>query len=331
VVSGHVDDQLGAYALGCLEDGEAEQVALHLAECPVCRAEARAYEEVVARLDCAAPAVAPSKALKDALAARIGECAPAESGKAAAWAVDPYAGFAERYDWMNQENPDRRAFFRQVFDAHGVTRVLDCACGTGRDLMIFHEMGLTVAGADLSEAMLAQARVATAGTGIPLQQADFRELPEHYDTPFDAVVCLTNSINEVLEDEETLAALVSMRAVLRPGGILVFDQGQTDASMREPPRFAPVLNTRDFTRLFTMAYEGEIMHIDVFDFVHTDEVSDFAYSQVRLRVRLVDSWLGMLREAGFGEVQVYGDWHGTAYEKESSRRLIVVAVRGEQP
>ena len=314
----HVVEQLGAYALGCLEVAEADQVAAHLAECSACRDEFNAYAEVVARLCDALPAVEPSETTKEVLATRVKERVPA---------TDPYAGFAERYDWMNQEDPFRRQFFRQLFDRHDVVRVLDCACGTGRDLMIFAEMGLQVAGSDLSPAMLAQAHVVTAGKGIPLRQADFRELPEHYDVSFDAVVCLTNSINEVLEDAETLRALRSMRAVLRPGGILVFDQGQTDASMRNPARFAPVLNTRDFTRLFTMAYEGDIMTIDIFDFIHTEEVSDFDHSSVRIRIRLLDSWLEILGRAGFGEVEVFGDWHGTPYDKSSSRRLIVVAVR----
>jgi glycine/sarcosine N-methyltransferase len=316
---GHVEDELGAYALGCLEASDAEQVAAHLAHCPSCRAELAAYEVVVADLCHAVPVKEPSPNTKEALAARMRACS--------ASAADSYAGFADRYDWMNQEDPVRRTFFRRVFAAHGVTRVLDCACGTGRDLVIFDALGLEVAGSDLSEAMLAQAQAATTGTGIPLQRADFRELPRHYDEPFDAVVCLTNSINEVLQDAETLEALRSMRAVLRPGGILVFDQGQTDASMRDPPRYAPVLNTRDFTRLFTMAYEGDIMEVDIFDFIHTETLSDFHHSPVRIRVRLLDSWLALLGEARFGEVSVFGDWHGTPYDKASSRRLIVVARR----
>jgi ubiquinone/menaquinone biosynthesis C-methylase UbiE len=240
---------------------------------------------------------------------------------------DTYTGFAARYDWMKAEDPARRAFFERLFAGHGVARILDCACGTGRDLLMFHDMGLEVSGSDLSVAMLAQARENLGDVEIPLRKADYRQLPEHYDVKFDAVVCLSNSINEPLEDAETLRALQSMKAVLRRGGILVFDQGQTDASMRDPPRFAPVVNNRDFTRFFVIDYAGEIQTVHIFDFLHTEERSDVYQASVRIRIRLLDSWRQVLRAAGFSRFDFFGDWHGTPYSQETSRRLIAVAVK----
>jgi SAM-dependent methyltransferase len=243
--------------------------------------------------------------------------------------VDTYEGFAERYDWMKQENPVRQEFFRQLFARHNVARVLDCACGTGRDLIMLHWMGFQASGSDLSDAMLTEARknLAQAQADIPIQKVDYRDLPSHWDTEFDAVVCLTNSINEPLKDNETLHALRSMKSVLRPDGILVFDQGQSDASMRNPPRFAPVLNNRDFTRFFVIEYSGDIQTVHIFDFIHTQEASDFQHVTVRIRIRLRDSWNEILGEAGFAEVEFFGDWDSTPYDREVSRILIAVAKK----
>jgi glycine/sarcosine N-methyltransferase len=241
---------------------------------------------------------------------------------------DTYAGFAERYDWMKQDDPAREQFFRQLFVEHRVAKVLDCACGTGRDLITFHGMGVAVFGSDLSDAMLAQARknTAEAQVEIPIQKANYCELPEHYDPEFDAVLCLSNAINEALEDAETLWALRSMKAVLRTGGILVISQGQTDASMQNPPRFVPVVNNRDFTRFFVIDYAGDIQAVHIFDFIHTQETCDVQHVTVRLRIRLQDSWNQVLREVGFADVAFFGDWDGTPYDKGSSRRLIAVAM-----
>ena len=240
---------------------------------------------------------------------------------------DTYEGFAERYDWMSQDNPARQKFFQELFARYGVTTLLDCACGTGRDLLMFHSMGLDVYGSDLSDSMLTQARrkMTDAETEIPVRKADYCLLPEQYDKPFDAVVCLSNSINEPLEEAETLRALRSMRSVLHTGGILVFDQGQTDASMRKPASFAPVLNNRDFTRFFTMEYSGDVQTVNIYDFIHTENTCDFKHTSVRIHIRLFESWSQILSEVGFDNVEYFGSWDALPYDKVSSRRLIVVA------
>jgi ubiquinone/menaquinone biosynthesis C-methylase UbiE len=241
--------------------------------------------------------------------------------------VDAYERFAERYDWGHKGNPAREEFFRQLFAEQKVTTVLDCACGTGRDLIMFHSLGRKVCGSDLSSAMLAQCRknLIDAKLDISVCRADFCRLPEHHDAKFDAVVCLTSAVNEVLEDEQTLRALRSMRSVLCPGGVLVFTSGAADAKMRDRPAFDPILNNRDFTRLFTMEYSGSIMTIQIFEFAHTAHTSDFNHWSVRLLMRSQDSWAEILQNSGFSEFEFYGDLAKTPYNPESSGRLICVA------
>lgn len=230
---------------------------------------------------------------------------------------------------MKGAHSARDQFFQQLFAKHDVRKVLDCACGTGQELILFHSMGCEVYGSDVSESMLTQARknLAKAQLDIPVRQADFCRLPDHYDTEFDAVVCLTNAINEVLDDAQTLQALRRMRSVLRAGGILVFDQGQTDAGMRNPQRFCPVINEPDVTRLLVTDYAGDTATVNICDFIHTKDKSDFKRTAVRIRIRLQDSWRQALREAGFAAVEFFGDWDSTPYDKQSSRRLIGVAQK----
>jgi len=243
--------------------------------------------------------------------------------------IDSYESFAERYDWMIQKNPVREEFFRRLFKSHNVSNVLDCACGTGIDLIMFHSFGLNVAGSDLSDAMLAQARknLAAAGLEIPVKKVDFRGLAKNYAEQFDAVVCLSNSINEILEEAEVHRALQSMKAVLRLGGILVFDQGQSDATMKNPPRFDAVINNRDFSRLFVLEYSKNAMKVNIFDFVHTEERCDFYTASVNVAIRLKHDWERLLSEAGFTNVEYFGGFDFSVYDKELSRRLIVVAQK----
>jgi glycine/sarcosine N-methyltransferase len=240
---------------------------------------------------------------------------------------DVYESLADRYDWMKLKNPMREEFFRRIFSEHGVTRILDCSCGTGRDLIMFHSLGCEVAGSDLSPAMLNQAKKNLAGASldITLQKADFRELEANFNSSFDAVVCLSSSINEILEDAEALRALKSMKSVLRPGGILIFDQGLSDAVMKDRPAFEPIVNNRDFSRLFTMVYTEEFMTVNIFDFIHTEDRCDFRKSSVRLRIRLQDKWKQLIHETGYEKAGFFGDWDFAPYDTAVSRRLIAVA------
>lgn len=63
----HVIDLLSAYALNCLETDELAQVTAHLADCPTCRAELQAYQQLTGDLALAAPDAAPSPALRQKL------------------------------------------------------------------------------------------------------------------------------------------------------------------------------------------------------------------------------------------------------------------------
>ena len=247
---------------------------------------------------------------------------------------DPYEGFAERYDLFHgacgSPDPAVEAFYRQLFAKHRVYHVLDCACGTGRDLVLFHALGCAVIGSDLSEAMLAQAQanLRKAGLTTPLYRIDFRDLPGLFGHPFDAVACLSSSILHMPDECEVLRAFLSMREALRDGGILVLTQGTTDRQWREKPRFIPAVMTRDFTRLFVIDYVGSGARYNVVDITHSDTVKELRTWSVDYPMMLLrNDYVRLLNEAGFSKVTCYGSYECDPYDPDKSRLLIVVAER----
>jgi anti-sigma-K factor RskA len=70
-VEPHVEELLAAYALDCLDEGEKEEVTRHLAHCPQCRAELKAYQEVAAILPFGGVLVDPPPDLKTRLLAQV--------------------------------------------------------------------------------------------------------------------------------------------------------------------------------------------------------------------------------------------------------------------
>ena len=249
-------------------------------------------------------------------------------------ARDPYKDFAERYDLFfpnfEEHDPDKTEFFRKLFDDNGVRSVLDCACGTGRDLYLFHTLGLNVCGADRSEAMLdqAEANLARHNLSIPLYEADYRELPKYFDGKFDAVTCLSTSVAEMRNELEVLRAFRSMREVLRRGGVLVLTQSTTDKQWERKPRFIPAVNTRDFSRIFVIDYDKKGARYNILDVFHGQDGSDFkVWSIDYARVFLKDDHERLLKTAGFRTMSFYGSYDFSPYSKEESDRLIAVAIK----
>ncbi len=245
---------------------------------------------------------------------------------------DPYEGLAERYDRFygafGEHDPDTADFFRRLFQKRCVHRVLDCACGTGNDLHLFHSLGCVVIGSDISASMLAQAEanLAQAGLTVPLHCVDYRELPQQIEGKFDAVVCLSSSILHMPDDTEVLRAFRSMRGVLREGGILVLTQGTTDKQWKEQPRFILAIDLQDFTRLFVIDYLGQGARYNVVDIERSELEHGLKVWNVEYpRILLKDDLERLLQDSGFGSMVFYGSFLLDPYDKKTSDRLIVVA------
>ncbi len=247
---------------------------------------------------------------------------------------DLYEGFADRYDLFHErfdeEEPSVAAFFRTLLDRHNVRSVLDCACGTGRHLPLFHSLGLEVVGSDVSAAMLARARINLAGLGleIPLRRLDFRRLEDHFDRQFDAVACLSSSLLHMPNEKEVQRAFSSMRQVLRDGGLLILTQGTTDKQWREKPRFLLAVNRPGMSRLFVIDYLGEGARYNVLDIYHSDDQSGLKVWSVDYpRVYLKDDQERLLKATGFRSISFYGDYFFEPYDAATSDRLIAVAEK----
>lgn len=114
---------------------------------------------------------------------------------------------AARYEAWYETQEGRRAnelekaALRRLLEGFPHARsVLEIGCGTGHFTRWLREEGLTVLGADLSEAMLAQARAAN---GVPLVRGDARRLP-FADGAFD-LAALVATLEFLARPREALA------------------------------------------------------------------------------------------------------------------------------
>ena len=139
----------------------------------------------------------------------------------------PYSRFAAAYDQI-MENVDYTRWTNYMedlfafYDYHP-KRVLDLACGTGSVTVPLTQRGYQMWGLDRAEEMLEWARQKAKKTGehIEFVQGDMRTftLP----IPFDAVLCLYDSINYAANLTELGQVFERVFDVLEPEGLFIFD------------------------------------------------------------------------------------------------------------
>jgi len=128
-----------------------------------------------------------------------------------------YAGLAEVYDFLVPEallSPEgsAAAFDGVLAELPAGARVLDCACGTGTLAAGLALRGFDVSASDASPEMVTRTRTRALGV-----RAEVRRWEALEGGPYDAVLCVGNSITHA---EDRRSALGGMRRVARDGALL---------------------------------------------------------------------------------------------------------------
>ncbi|MBN1484522.1 MAG: class I SAM-dependent methyltransferase [Chloroflexia bacterium] len=217
---------------------------------------------------------------------------------------------------------------------HGVRRVLDAACGSGRHALALAQRGYEVVGADLSAAMIKQSRrnARVLALEVPFYQVGLGELSVHLSGPFDAVLCLGQSLPHLLSAEAVAGALEDFAALLPAGGLLLIQNRNDERLLAQRQRFLPLSHHREgdrewlFLRMLDFAPERITFHLITLRRDGPNWQQRVSTTVHRPIPR--DELVGQLRQAGFADVRCYGSWRLEPFDRENSGDLVVVAQHG---
>jgi SAM-dependent methyltransferase len=249
---------------------------------------------------------------------------------------DAFGAVAPHYDLLMSgvPYPEWVRHLRRIFDYRGCAprRILDLCCGTGIVSMMLAALGYEVVGIDISAPMIREARAKRPRRGaMPefyVQDASRLCIPP---PPFDACVCLFDSLNYITDPAALTSAMRGVYDHLAPGGLFVFDintvyaleEGFFDQSNRgygEPLEYDWRSTYNRRTRL---------CHVEM-DFVRTlpDGGSEafhethvqFAYSEPELRA--------MLAGVGFSSVESFHAYTMLPVQATTDRAFYVASRPG---
>jgi glycine/sarcosine N-methyltransferase len=230
-------------------------------------------------------------------------------------------------------------FIEQRLTSAAARAVLDAACGTGRHSIALAARGYDVVGADISAPMIERARrnAADAGAEIRFFAAGFGDLAPLPGAPFDALLCLGNSLPHVLTLPDLEHTLADFVAALRPGGLLLIQNRNLDAVVAARDRWMGPETHREADRewLFFRFYDFNPDGTLTFNMVRLQRTDGGRWEQ-QVGSTLLYPWsstelVALLGAAGFAGLRLYGDLTGDPFDPATSGNLIIEAVRRDVP
>jgi SAM-dependent methyltransferase len=246
---------------------------------------------------------------------------------------------AELYDtiYADKAYADEARFVHQClerFSQKTVRRVLELACGTGSHALEFEKLGYDVTATDYSADMLARARVKGehAGSKVVFDQQDMTDLKVD-GAPFDAAVCLFDSIGYVQTNEALEKVMQGIHEHLCPGGLLVFEFWHAAAMIKN---YDPVRVRRWKTP------DGELLRVSETAIDHAKQLSHVTYSILELsndgryqsltetqtnRYFLLQEMAGWLKHGGFTPVKWFAGFKEDENISSDTWHIVAVARR----
>lgn len=203
-------------------------------------------------------------------------------------------------------------------------RILDAACGTGTYSIPLAKQGYDVIGLDLETEMIKQARAKDSARQVDFQVRDMLDLADL--GTFNGLVCLGNSLAHLTDESQIDRFFANASDSLSSDGILIIQVVNFDKVMATfTPSHLPLLGDElvRFTRVYRPVSSEEVA------FESTLEVADgnIYTNTIKLRPILRAELEKKMMEAGFGSIQVFGDYQGGEFDARQSPSLILIGRR----
>lgn len=207
--------------------------------------------------------------------------------------------------------------------------ILDAGCGTGRYAGELARRGYVVEGVDRSSELIEIARQSVRGYGksVSFRVGDILALPA---SQYRGILC-RGVLNDIVNDDERLSVFAAFTRALQPGGVLILDVREWEATSdrkRREPIFRKSVDTDrgklTFTSTTELDREGQQL---VLSETHTlvndtgEHSSDYRFV---MRCWTRSALKSVLERGGFGTVEYFGAYD-PAIHAGATDRLVAVA------
>jgi len=198
---------------------------------------------------------------------------------------------------------------------------LDVACGTGGHAVALARKGFAVTGVDLDRAMIQKARGKAAGLPVSFMALDMEGLEARLPGGYGLVYCVGNSLVHLDNEERIARTLRGWHELLAPGGALVVQIIHYDGIQARGAVGLPTLRDPghglEFTRRYDYAPGSPSVEFRTVLTVEEPAGPRRIEGSIPLRILRRADLEALVRQAGFGGLQVFGGFDGSPLTPES--------------
>jgi ubiquinone/menaquinone biosynthesis C-methylase UbiE len=238
-----------------------------------------------------------------------------------------YSEFTPFYDKMvSYENrkENERSFWLDLFKKYNISKVHDCACGTGHHVILFNELGISCSGSDLSEEMIEKAKENCVRRNINsnIFQADFRNIGNFLHEPLDLLVNLGNSLAYLNNIDDIIKYFKGCYSRLTSEGIMAIETRNFDYLLNIKPRFIPISLKDQYGFIYVIDYFEEKIEFNILYF--NLENKDFKTFKTVYFPLLYEKLISLIDESGFVVKEEYAGYKYGKFNVKTSPRMILI-------
>lgn len=238
----------------------------------------------------------------------------------------PYSRFAYVYDEM-MSNVNYRRWANYVADLfrhykQEPRRILDLACGTGSTAILLAQMGYEMTGIDRAREMMdvGVEKAEKAGVTLDWDVGDMRSFT--VGKPFDAVLCLYDSINYALSLRELREVFQCVHNAVVPGGLFIFDVTTERNIVQHFHLETYAENREDYSYIWKNVYTkaDKICRTELTFFLRQEDGHFARHIETHLqKIYEVTEVRNLLAETGFDLLSAFDAWSFSKYHRSSDR------------
>jgi SAM-dependent methyltransferase len=227
-------------------------------------------------------------------------------------------------------------FFKKLVADYKIKSSLSIACNTGFYVVMFRRMGLDAVGIDESSRMIDKARANSVACGVTVDfvWGDYLTLAKRFSEGFDIITVMDDSLSHIKNRTELNKIVDSLHAILNPAGILVLQSRNYELILKKQDRFHSPISNRsgiDETIFFRfLDFTPKNIEYNVVKFhKHENQWNNQAFT-TEIFPCFKSDLEGMLKGAGFKEINIYRNFNFEDFDKNSAEVIFVAQKKGTQ-